>query len=123
MQVEHGLTGSDSAVDHRAEVLQTLLLRHFGCHQQQVSQQRLMVRSSRTQALDRLTGDHQHMHRRLGSDVPKGQAVLVAVNLIAGDLAPQDLSEDRVVRHGARRRTAGSGVTGGAFTPWINPLL
>ena len=123
MQVEHGLTSSGSTVDHRSEVVQTLLPRHLRCHQQQMAQQRLMIRSSRAQALDRLTGNHQHMHRRLGRNVPKGQAVIVAVDLIAGDLAPQDLSEDRVVRHGARRRTAGSGVTGGAFTPWINPLL
>ena len=123
MQVEHGLTGSGSAVDHRAEVVEALLFGDLSGHQQQMAQQRLMLFVGRAQALDRLTGNHQHVHRSLGSNVPKGQAMFVAVNLIAGDLAPQNLPEDRVVRHGARRRTAGTGVTCGAFTPWINPLL
>ena len=40
------------------------------------------------------------MHRSLGGDIAKGQALLIAVDLIARDLATKDLPEDRVVCHG-----------------------
>ena len=71
--------------------------------------------STGTQALDRLARDHQHMHRRLGGDIPEREALLIAVHLIAGDLTTQDLPEDRVIRHGPRSQgNNGAGATAGA---------
>ena len=104
MQVEHGLPRGGATVDHSAEILQTLLPRNPGRHQQQMPQQLFIAATSAAQAFNRLPGDHQHMHGGLGSDVAKGQAAIVAVNLIAGDVPPEDLSKDRVVRHGEKIR-------------------
>ena len=115
VKVKHRLSSTGSAIDHRAEVVQPLLFGHARSHQQQVTQQSLILGSSGTQALDRLTGNDQHMHRSLGGDIAKGQALLIAVDLIARDLATKDLPEDRVVCHGPRKgRNSGTGVTAGA---------
>ena len=40
------------------------------------------------------------MNGCLGRDIAKGQTLLIAVDLIARDLATKDLPEDRVVCHG-----------------------
>ena len=70
---------------------------------------------ARAQTLNRLAGNHQYMDRCLGGDIPKGQALLIAVDLITRDLATKDLPEDRVVCHGPRKgRKSGTGVTAGA---------
>ncbi len=48
------------------------------------------------------TGDHQNVHRSLGLDVPEGQAEVIGIDLIAGNLSLQDAGEDRVAgSHGA----------------------
>ena len=105
MEVKHRLTSTGAAVDHRAEVIQPLLFGHARSHQQQMAQQSLILSSSGTQALDRLAWNHQQMHRSLGGDIATGEALRVAVdltapNLASRDLATKDLPEDRVVCHG-----------------------
>ena len=101
VEVKHRLTSTGAAVDHRAEVVQSLLFGHPRSHQQQMAQQNRILWSTGPQALDRLAGNHQHMHRSLGGNIAKGQALLIAVDLIARDLAAKDLPEDRVVCLGA----------------------
>ncbi len=102
VQVEHGLTGLGAAVDHRAPALEPLLPGHPGGHQQQVAQQGLMLPTGVAEMGDRLAGDHQHMHRCLGIHVPEGQAEVVGVHLLAGNLAAQDAAENGVAAgHGA----------------------
>ena len=41
--------------------------------------------------------DRQHMHRRLRVDVVEDEAVLVLIDGLVGDLAPQDLGEDVLI--------------------------
>jgi len=100
MEVKHRLASTGAAVDHRAEIVQTLLFGHAGSHQQEVAQQGRILSSTGAQALDRLARNYQHVNGGLGGDVAKGQALLIAEDLIARDLATKDLPEDRVVCHG-----------------------
>ena len=104
MQVKHGLTSLSAGIDHGAKALQALLFGHLGGHQQQMAQQRGVAGVSLGQIHHGLPGDHQHVHRRLGSHIAEGDAELVGIHLVAGDLTPQDLAEDRVVGHGTPNR-------------------
>ena len=66
---------------------------------------------------DRLTRNHQHVNGSLGSNVAKGEAMLIAVNLIAGNLIPQDARKDRVLGHGTGAGGRAGDGTGRASDP------
>ena len=55
-------------------------------------------------ARDRLSGDDQHMHRRLWPDVPKGHHQVVFIDDRARDFARDDLLEQRLA-HSAFARS------------------
>ena len=108
VQVEHGLPGFRAAVNHSAEAREALLPSHLGGHQQQMAKQLLVLLAGLRQVHHVLARDHQHMHRRLRRHIAEGEALLIGIHLIAGDLATQDAAEDRVIhrlggglRHGS----------------------
>ena len=45
MEVKHRLASTGATVDHRAEIVQTLLFGHAGSHQQEVAQQGRILRA------------------------------------------------------------------------------
>ena len=100
VEVKHRLASTGAAVDHRAEIIQTLLFGNAGSHKQQMTQQGPILSSSGAQTLDPLARNHQQMNGCLGGDIAKGQVLLIAVDLNSRYLATKDLSEDRVVCHG-----------------------
>lgn len=106
MQMKDRLSGLGAAVDHRAPAAQPLLLRHLSRHQQQMAQKGLVAGFGVGQVDQRFARNHQHVHRRLGLDVTEGQAQLIGMDLIAGNLTPQDAREDRLaLGHGASAGT------------------
>ena len=102
MKVKHRLPRGFTTVDHRTEILEALLLGHFRGHQQQMPQQGLIAGCCTAETFNRLSRNHQHVNRSRRSDVSKGKAEVIAVDLIAGNLTVEDFPEDRVVRHGLR---------------------
>ena len=60
---------------------------------------------------DVLVRDDHAVHRRARRDVADGEAEVVAVQLVDGDVAGGHLAEQAVVRHGAQNsREAGRGT-------------
>jgi len=113
MEVEDGLAGLGATVDHRAPGVQPLLPRHPGRHQQQMPQESLVFRTGLRQLGDGFARNHQHMHRRLGGHVAEGQAEVIGVDLLAGDLPPQDAAEDGVATGGGFAKIRAGGLAGG----------
>ena len=114
MQMEHGLAGLGTAVDHRAPGREPLLAGHLGGHQQQVAEQGSIGGAGVGQVHQGLARNHQEVYRGLGLDIAEGDAEVVAVDLIRGDLAPQDAAKNRVcgLVHGGGDGTDGSGPGG-----------
>ena len=69
----------------------------------------------------RFTWDHEYVNGSLGSDVAKGEAMLIAIDLIAGNLTPQDARKDRVLGHG--KGAGGGQVMGQAGHQIHAPLI
>ncbi len=93
--MKDALAGFGSCVDHRAPGAQPLQAGHLGGHQQEMAQQGLIGFGGVGQVDQGLAWDDQHMHGRLGLDIPEGQAEIVGIDLIAGNLPLQDAPEDR----------------------------
>ena len=97
MQVEHGLAGLGTAVDDRAPTLETFLAGYPRSNQKEMAQQSPILGTGLGQVGDRLAGNHQGMHGSLRIHIPKRQATFIAVKSLAGNLAPQDATEDGVL--------------------------
>ena len=95
VQVEHGLASAFPVVDHEAEGIgDAQLLRHFARGQHEVSQQVLVLIPSVHQARDTpLLGITSTCTGCLRVDVVDGDAVIVLVEELAGNLAADDLAE------------------------------
>lgn len=113
MQMKHRLARLGTAVDHGAPAAESLLLGHLDSHQQQMPQQRLVLWRRLGELGDRFPWNHQHMHRRLGRHIAEGQAEIIAVDRVTGNLAPQDAAEDRVTGHGLTDALGAANGTGG----------
>ena len=101
MQMKHGLPAVFIAVDHRAIPLlgKTFLLGIVGDRQQQLAEQCRVGRRSIVERGQWLLRNEQHMHRCLWVQIAEGQYVVIFVNDIGRDFAPDDLAEDGVA-HG-----------------------
>ena len=102
MQVEHGLAGASAVIHVQAEVLQPLLSGDLTGHQQQMPKQCLIGLFSIGQLGNRLLGNHQKMGRRLGIDIPEGQALVVFEDDIGRNLPVDDLGEKRFSHNWSR---------------------
>ena len=96
MDLEHGLATVPVAVhDDAVAVLgQAFLLRVRGRGQREAADD---FGLSRLQVVERghvHLGHEQHVHRRLRGDVAEGDEVLVLMDDIGGQFAPDDLVED-----------------------------
>ena len=105
VEVEHGLAGGGAVelLDQHAFGAHRLLdLRRELLHHRHQSGER--VRLDVEQIARLLLGDDQCVAFRARHDVEEGERVLVLVDLVAGDLAAQDLGEDviRIVGHANR---------------------
>ncbi|GMF15725.1 unnamed protein product [Phytophthora lilii] len=117
VQMEHGLAAVLPVVDDDAEALvQVLLLGDQLGGVKQVAQDGLVallgVRELREAVA--LLGDEQDVHGRLRVHVVEGQALLVLVRDLGGDLPVDDLVEDGLA-HGGGGTRGSRGVGLGAF--------
>ena len=101
MQMKDDLPGTRPVVDVDSEgvVGQALLARDLASDVEEVSQQDAILNVGVAEPRYVSLGDDDYMQGRLRVDVPKGQAVLILVDDIRGDLAAKDLAEDRIVVH------------------------
>ena len=95
-----GLPRLIAAVVDDAVALHAQLLADLHDDLKAVSHHGAVVRRNGVGAADMLLGYHQKMGGRLGVDVVEGVALLVLVDLVAGDLAIDDGAEQAVVFHG-----------------------
>ena len=94
VQVKNSLAALLAGVDDGTPTLQVFLARHMGSLEQKMTQQfRITIRGCR-QALDRLLGNNENMHRSQRADVPKSQTAAVFVHNLSGNLAADDFAKD-----------------------------
>ena len=106
VKVKDGLPSTSTAIDHRRQSSSPSC---FATYASSMAQQG-GVSPPQTSNFQAARGESRAHAPGLRSDVAKGEALRVAVDLITGNLATQDAGKDRVFCHGAR------GVTGGAST-------
>lgn len=94
-----GLLSIGALVDDQsvAIVAQPLLAGHLGSHEHEVAHERFLVLLHVSNSADGLLGDDEDVSGRLGSDVMEGNRRVVLEDLLRGDGAIHDLSEDRVL--------------------------
>ena len=100
VQVLDGLARLVAAVVDDTVALHAQLLADLHDDLEAVGHHGAVVRRNGVGAADVLLGHDQEMGGRLGVDVVEGVALLVLVDLIAGDLAVDDGSEQAIVLHG-----------------------
>lgn len=94
MQVKYSLSGPLAIVNNQAEIITMAgLSGDLAGRFQQVAQQCAIGCGGISHPGDGLLGNDQHMQRRLGIDIPKGQALLILIHDIGRDLAPDYLAE------------------------------
>ena len=77
------------------------------CHHQVTDKRSIFFRQF-CQRDDFLTRNDQHMCRRLGTDVTKGETVLVFVHDVGGNLAVEDAFENGLFCHGQLTEVKGT---------------
>ena len=95
----YALTSIPSRIRHHPIPVgvQSLLGGHFGCKGEQPTQQPLSVLPlGVTNGGDMLCRDNQHVHRRSGIDIPKGQRVGGSLDDGGRDITSHDLAEQAV---------------------------
>ena len=93
MQVRYALTGLLPDVGHHPVTLQTQLLGDLGDHGKDVGHHRRVVLADLCHRGDMHFGNHQKMGGRLGIDVIEGEADLILIDFVGGDLSLRDLAE------------------------------
>lgn len=66
----------------------------FGGDQENVAENRLILRGGETYAWDRLAWDDENVDRGLGRDVSKGETVIILEDDIGGDFAVPDFLKE-----------------------------
>jgi len=97
VQVKYSLARAGAVIDDQAKGIGHAQL--FGDparRQHQVTQQCLVLLGGVYQAGNTPLGDDQDMYRRLGTDVVYGDAVLVLVEELTGDLAADNLAKNSI---------------------------
>src|SRR5690606_20581097 len=104
VDVEDGLLRAGAVVHDEAVVREPLLRRHLPGGREEVAHERLVLFLDGVGARDRLARDDEDVDGRGRLDVPEGDAAVVLVDDVAGDLAVGDLLEEGLLGHGGRGR-------------------
>jgi len=98
MQVKYALPGRRAIVDDDAKgIADTELVRHLAGGEHQVPEQNLIPRTGAREHPDFPLGDHEHVSGRLGIDISNRQAMLVLVDDVGRQFAPDNFA--KVCRH------------------------
>ena len=117
MQVEHLLPRPRPAVEDGPEVVVPFGFGEVSTDFHQVAHERLVAFGHVAELLDHLPRHDEQVQRRLRIDVAKGNAVLILVHNVRGNLAVDDLFEERFDgRIGKRSRAADKAEIGGRET-------
>ena len=97
MKVGHGFPAVGAVVDDQAVAgvgsEKPLGFRDFPARHQQMAQKGCIVRLRGADAGNDPLGNDENMNRRLGTDVPEGEALIILVDDVRGDLAGDDFFE------------------------------
>src|SRR5262245_28120559 len=120
VQVRYGLAGLLLAVDDKpVAVGKAELFGELGGDEVQMADHLAVFGGDVIRSADLLLGDNQHMNGCLGADIVEGEAKVVLVNDLGGDLLADDLEEKIVGHHDKRLQSVwDDGETGGRI-----PLL
>jgi hypothetical protein len=95
------LTTMVARVDDQAIAvrIETLLLGHAFCHQEQMPEKGSISFFGPLDPHEGLHRDDEQVRRSLGIDVPKDNAVIVAVDEVAGNFTLNDAGEEGLLGH------------------------
>lgn len=96
VKVRHRLAGLAIGVDDHPEAAfgNAQLARQARSDQMQVTEQTGILRLRLEQALHMARGDYQHMHRRLGVEVVKGDDAVILIYQVCRQFATGNLAEN-----------------------------
>src|SRR5262245_10907273 len=117
VEMEDALARARAVVDHHAEVREAGFLGHVAGHQQQMSEQRLVLGARSRELLERLARDHQQMDGCLRAHVVEGDRAVVLIDTLGGKLASQDPAEDGL-RHAGPPHTLYCFSTVSIYCAW-----
>jgi len=102
MQMGNSFSAVFPIVDHKAEtivrVVKSEIARDFSCREQQVAQNGFIICVRLADAGNELFRDHKNVHRRLRCNIPEGEATIVLMDDVGGNLAGDDFFEESHVR-------------------------
>jgi hypothetical protein len=95
----HGLSPVALAVDHKPGALfaAALFNRHFLGFEKQLPQQGRVGSVQFHDVPDMFFRDHQEVNRSLGGQIPKGQYLVILVQLLAGDGPGNDFAKNTII--------------------------
>ena len=100
MDVKDGLSGTGAIVKDHAEPLgKPEISGKSGAGAHHPADQLLIFGLQEGRSHDMFFGDDQKMDGRLGRDIPEGQEFIIFIELVRGDLAADDLTEETVFIH------------------------
>ena len=96
MEVRDGFAGVGAVVDDEAKTgfVEAEFSRYFGGFEQQMAEGLFVLRLRGSDVRDGFFWDDEHVRRRLGRDVAKGEDEFIFVNDVRGNLARDDFFEE-----------------------------
>ena len=108
VQMRHGFATIGTVIDHQTEafaaILEPKLISNLACGEEQGTKRCLILSCGFANSWDRFARGDQNVRGCLRCNVAEGNAVLVFIDDVGGNLAVSDLLEQGLVTHGFQRR-------------------